>query len=89
MYSDQNGTNRVELDFVIETGEGIFVLEVKSGKDRTAPSISKVDRIYKVARRFILSDDNICIDDLGTIHLPLFVSFFFRELESKWDGPAL
>ena len=88
-HSVQKGPKRMELDFVVETGDGICVIEVKSGKDRTAPSIFKVDTFYDVARKFMLSDENIHVDDSGTVHLPMFASAFFRELEPVWDGPVL
>ena len=88
-YSVQKGEKRMELDFVIETGDGICVIEVKSGKERSAPSISKVPRFYKVARRIFLSEDNIHTDGEGMEHYPIFSACFFRELEPRWDGPAL
>lgn len=31
-YRKTNGSNRMELDFVLEMGMGICVIEVKSGK---------------------------------------------------------
>ena len=88
-YSITKGPKRMELDFVVETGDGICVIEVKSGKDRDSPSISKVSQFYDVARRIMLSEENIRIDEKGMEHYPLFAACFFRETEPPWDGPAL
>ena len=88
-YNVPKGEKRMELDFVVETGDGICVIEVKSGKERSAPSITKVDRFYDVARRICLSEDNIGITEGGIEKYPMFAACFLRELEPAWDGPAL
>ena len=88
-HSVQKGDKRMELDFVVENGDGICVIEVKSGKDRSAPSISKADRHYKVAHRMFFEESNIYTDDDGFEHFPLFTASFFRELEPEWNGPEL
>ena len=88
-HSVQKGEKRMELDFVVENGDGICIIEVKSGKDRSAPSITKADRYYDVAHRMFFEESNIRTDDAGFEHFPLFTAFFFRELEPRWEGPAL
>ena len=88
-HSVSKGKNHMELDFVVETGDGLCAIEVKSGKDRNAPSLSKAMRTYKIDRTIMLSNENIYIDDNGVEHFPLFTACFFRELEPEWDGPAL
>ncbi len=88
-YSVTKGANHMELDFLVETGDGICAIEVKSGKDRTAPSIGKARTIYDIARCIFLENGNIRRDADGMEHYPLFAASFFRELEPAWDGPAL
>jgi len=88
-HSVSKGKNHMELDFVVETGDGLCAIEVKSGKDRNAPSLSKAMRIYKIDRSIMLSDENIYTDDNGVEHFPMFAACFFRELEPEWDGPTL
>ena len=70
----------MELDFVIETGAGLTVVEVKSGKKRDAPSLNKVSRFHKVDNRIIFDGNDILIDEDGIIHAPLFVSAFMVEM---------
>ncbi|MGN0098589.1 MAG: ATP-binding protein, partial [Candidatus Methanomethylophilaceae archaeon] len=40
-YNKNKGDNRMEPDFVVKIGRDLAVMEVKSGKDREAPSLSK------------------------------------------------
>lgn len=86
-YKKNGGPDMMELDFVTTLGSEIAVIEVKSGKKRTAPSLGKVDRFYKVGRRIIFERSNIYVDESGIEHYPLFASAFFDELEPEWDGP--
>jgi len=88
-YSEQKGDRRMELDFVMENGDGIMVVEVKSGKDRTAPSLNKAVKYYEIATRILFSDENIHVDEDNILHLPLFAACFLGELEPAWDGPRL
>ncbi|MCQ2085464.1 MAG: AAA family ATPase [archaeon] len=88
-FSENKGDKRMELDFVIENGDGIVVIEVKSGKDRTAPSIGKAARFYDIPTRIILSEGNISTSPEGIISMPLFAACFLREMEPVWDGPEL
>lgn len=86
-YRKTNGNNRMELDFVLEMGMGICVIEVKSGKKRGAPSIEKVSKVFNIGRRVMLENGNISVDDDGIEHYPLFVAAFMKDLEPEWDGP--
>jgi len=88
-HSVSKGNDHMELDFVVETGDGLCAIEVKSRKQRDAPSLSKAMRIYRIDRCMMLSDENIYTDEAGVDHYPMFVACFFRELEPEWDGPAL
>ncbi len=86
-YKQDKGEGMMELDFVVEIGSEVAVLEVKSGKDRTAPSISKVARFHPVDRRIVFERSNISVDGDGMEHYPLFAAAFIDEMESPWDGP--
>lgn len=84
-YSVSKGTDHMELDFVLETGDGLCVVEVKSGKHRDAPSLSKASGKFSIDRKIMLSGENIYMDEGGTEHYPLFAACFFRELEPGPD----
>ena len=88
-HSVSRGTDHMELDFVIETGDGLCVIEVKSGKKRDAPSLSKAMARYDLARKIMLEKGNIYVSDDGVEHYPLFAACFLREIEPDWDGPAI
>ena len=70
----------MELDFVIETPAGCTVIEVKSGKDRTAPSINKVSKFHEIDEKIVFEDSNISADESGMLHLPFFVAAFMKEI---------
>ena len=79
-YRKNSGTDKMELDFVIETMAGLTVIEVKSGKKRDAPSLKKASKFHKVDSRVIFDGSDLSIDDDGIIHAPLFVSAFMDDL---------
>ena len=79
-YRKNNGPDKMELDFVIETGAGLTVIEVKSGKKRDAPSLKKVSKFHEVDNRIIFDGKDILVDEDGIIHAPLFVSAFMDEM---------
>lgn len=70
----------MELDFVFEVGYGTVVLEVKSGKKRSAPSLGKTSRFQYVDRRIVLAHSNISVDASGIETYPLFAAAFIDEL---------
>ena len=86
-YRKNSGTAQMEIDFVIELLDESVAIEVKSGKNREAPSIEKLNRIFKVDRRIKFENGNIYVDADGIEHYPLFVSAFTDLLMRKWDGP--
>ena len=87
-YRKNNGPMMMELDFVIELGSELVVIEVKSGKDRDAPSISKADMIPDVKRRVSFEKTDIHVTEDGIEHYPLFAAGFISDMETEWDGPA-
>lgn len=88
-YRKTNGRNKMELDFVLETEDGIAAVEVRSGKRREAPSIRKAGEAFRLGRRLVLENGDIGRDDDGIEHYPLFASAFMNEIEPEWDGPEL
>jgi len=82
-YNKKNGKGRMEIDFVVETFGGIAAIEVKSGKDRDAPSINKVSEYFEVARRILFENGNIHVDENGIEHYPLFASAFFDSMDER------
>lgn len=79
-YRVNKGDEMMEIDFVTEMRGGIVAIEVKSGKDRTAPSINKIGRYYDV-RRIVLENGNIRVDENGIEHYPLYAAAFMRSME--------
>lgn len=77
----------MELDFVIDLGSELSVLEIKSGKYREYPSLSKVSDHFNIDRRIVFGRSNIEITDDGIEHYPLFAIAFLNSLEKKWGGP--
>ena len=86
-YSKNKGKDRMELDFVIDLGSELAVLEVKSGKDREYPSLSKVSDIRSVDRRIMFEKGDTYVSDDGVEHYPLFAIAFLESLETPWNGP--
>jgi len=82
-YQNNNGKGRMEIDFTIEVASGSVAIEVKSGKERDAPSINKVDKHFTVGHRVKFENDNISIDEDGIIHMPLFAAAFMDSFEDK------
>ena len=87
-YRKNNGPGMMEIDMIIELGNDVAAIEVKSGKKRDAPSISKVDKIFRVKRRIKFERSDIYVSEDGIEHYPLFASAFVKEMEDVWDGPA-
>ena len=82
-YANNNGKNRMEIDFVLEFFEGLVAVEVKSGRSRNAPSLGKVADCFPVKRRIMFENGNIRTDDDGIQHLPLFAAAFIDALDPK------
>jgi hypothetical protein len=86
-YRKNSGPGMMEIDMVIELDNEIAAIEVKSGKTRDAPSINKVDKIFKVKRRIKFEKSDISVSEDGIEHYPLFAAGFVRDMERAWDGP--
>ena len=82
-YQKNNGSGRMEIDFVVEMPSGATAIEVKSGKKRDSPSLSKVGEVFDVAHRVKLEDGNIFVDAGGVVHMPLFAAAFMDSFEDK------
>ena len=88
-FSSTRGKDRMEIDFMVELGDDIVAVEVKSGKDRDAPSLGKIGRIYPdVRRRIKLERSNIYVDDEAE-HYPLFAAAFMGEMAPEPSDPEL
>ena len=86
-YRKDKGEGRMELDFILEFWDGVAVIEVKSGKDRTAPSLKKVGTMFDIARRIMLEPGNIRVDEDGIEHYPMFACAFIEEMDRAPEGP--
>ena len=80
-YRKNQGDNRMELDFVIALGGRTTAIEVKSGEDISAISLTKAKSVFKIDNRMILEEDNIFTDGDGIRHYPLFAAAFIDELD--------
>ena len=78
-YRKDKGKGRMELDFVLESDDGIVAMEVDSGKDRALPSLSNADRYFDISRKIVLGPSNIHVDD-DVEHYPLFAVAFVKEM---------
>jgi predicted AAA+ superfamily ATPase len=85
-YINHKNPGRMELDFVIDLGPDVTVIEVKSGKSRDSPSLSKTLDDDRFDRRIKFEKINIHVDEDGVEHYPLFAAAFMdsisREVES-------
>ncbi len=84
-YKKTGGEDRMELDFVIERGRSMSAIEVKSGRSRKSPSLSKARSVFRFDRRIKFGKTNIFVDDNGVENYPLFACAFINEIIPK--GP--
>lgn len=82
-YLNRKEPGRMELDFVAELGPDIVAIEVKSGKDRSAPSLSKTIGDSRFDRRMKFENSDIHVDENGIEHYPLFAIAFINEMRKK------
>lgn len=66
----------MEIDFLLDTPEGITAIEVKSGKEKRAKSLRTLIRNNKGIKGVKICDSNILVDDNGILLLPLFAASF-------------
>ena len=77
-----NTVRRMELDCVFNLNGSLAVIEIKSGRKKSAKSLNKAmaeDRAIDVAIK--VSDSNISIDENGVRHYPLFGPSFFEDCQ--------
>jgi len=70
----------MELDFVFNYNGKLAVVEVKSGRKKSAKSLNKAlseDKAIDIAIK--VSDSNISVDENGVRHYPLFGPSFFED----------
>lgn len=79
-YEKINST--LEVDFVINVGGRVWAIEVKSGKDKRAKSLSTLFKDHAVSRCIKISDGNIFTDENGIDSLPLFGACLLPEADS-------
>ena len=84
-YIHRKEPGRMELDFVIDLGSETAAIEVKSGRDREAPSLSKTIGDDRFHRRIMFERSNISVDDDGVEHYPLFAAAFIRDMARSDD----
>lgn len=75
-----NPTRRMELDFVFDYNGELAVMEIESGRRRSARSLNKAlseDKAIDIAMK--VSDSNISTDENGVRHYPLFGPSFFDD----------
>ena len=85
-FINRKEPGRMELDFVIELGPDIVAIEDKSGKSRTAPSLSKTLSDSRFDRRMKFENTDIHVDDNGIEHYPIFAAAFIDDMKRKDDG---
>lgn len=84
-YIHRKEPGRMELDFVIDLGSETAAIEVKSGRDREAPSLSKTIGDGRFQRRLMFERSNISVDENGIEHYPLFAAAFVRDMVRSDD----
>ena len=70
-----NNKKKGELDFIIEEGEEVIPIEVKSGKDYKRHSALRnvmAEKNYEIRQAIVFSGDNISVND-NIIYLPLYM----------------
>ena len=76
----RNPIRRMELDFVFDYNGELAVVEVESGRKKSARSLNKAlseDKAIDIAMK--VSDSNISTDENGVRHYPLFGPSFFED----------
>lgn len=84
-YNRNKDSGRMELDFVVELGGDLTVIEVKSGKSRAASSLDKVIDIFMIDRRIMFEDSNVSVSDDGIEHYPLYAAAFIDEMYTEFE----
>ena len=70
-----------ELDFVMQEGTAIDLVEIKSGNDyKKHAALDKVRKVeeWKAKRSIVFCKDNIQEED-GILYLPWYIAIFFKQ----------
>lgn len=73
--------SKLELDFIIPDGDGICIVEVKSGdahKKHASLNHARSNHAMRISRSIVLSKYNVEVDD-GVIYLPLYMAPMIAE----------
>lgn len=85
-YKKENST--LEVDFVANMGGEVTAIEVKSGRDKRAKSLSTLfNRNRTVRRAMKIADGNVFTDVNGVEHYPLFGPCFFKRSDDVFMDP--
>ncbi len=87
-HINRKSPGRMELDFVVGMGRDTAAVEVKSGRDRTAPSLTNTLTDARFQRHVMFERGNIGVDGNGVEHYPLFAAAFIRDMweEDRTSG---
>jgi predicted AAA+ superfamily ATPase len=84
-YRRTSKTDKIEIDGVIDCG-GLVCIEVKTGAERSYPSLIKTLDDPNVSRRIIFEKGNVWKGEDGIEHYPLFAAaFLFPENQCSID----
>lgn len=85
-HIDRRSPGRMELDFVVRMGTDVAAVEVRTGRDRTAPSLTNALGDPRFRRHLTFGRSNISVDGDGVEHYPLFAAAFVRDMweEDDW-----
>jgi len=76
-YSKSDST--LEIDFVLNTGENITLLEVKSGRKKRSKSLSTLLSSQTNRKGIKAAESNVSVDEKGILHLPLYGICFLPD----------
>ena len=80
-YNKNSGKDRMELDFVVDTGYGLTAIAVKTGKDRSSVSMNKASAFFK-ENRVMFRNGDVCDED-GIRAYPIFAAAFIDDIRPK------
>lgn len=80
-YEKRDST--LEVDFLINEGQCITAIEVKSGLNKRSKSLKSLKESRKDVKAIKIMDGNILCDENGIMHYPLFAAAFMMPVEIK------
>ena len=80
----EQGSDRIELDFVTTMNGRVTAIEVKSGKKRDTRSLNKAMKRFGIDG-IMLETRNLFVDDKGVRHYPLFAAAFMDSMDRPVD----